>query len=832
MRSNRLLNYLLTVLWLTVSIATTKASSDDYYPSGTITGIVLDEATQQPLIGTNVIVRGIGLGDATDEEGRFEIEDIPVGTHHLTVSMIGYEKRIFLNLPITSARPLNLIIELKVSALKGEEVEVTGKAFTRSSTSVVSTMHVDNAEIRSDPGGAYDIQRVVQSLPSVTTATDQENEIITRGGMPGENLFLLDNIEIPNPNHFGFEGAGGGPINMINPLFVRDIEFTPGAFSARYGDKASSVMDIRLREGSRDRFESDFDLSMAGAGINAEGPIAGGRGSFLASTTWSYLDLIVKSFGMTAIPRYNNHQAKFVYDLSPSSRIIAIGLAGFDQINIKAENEVVSRGAESVDWDGETFVGGVSLQTLMGEHGYGLTTLSSVVKNSYTWVYGFGDKDNPWFTRDNSLSENTLKSDWLIKSPLGNFSAGVQVRNVDFLYDEWSGEDTLYLYDTTYWNGDEWSVDEPLVVDTLYAIPEFNFEEEGSIWKIGIYSQWQRKLGRRTQVTAGGRVDYFSVTEEMVISPRVNLEFILNDITNFHFGYGKHYQFPGYYLVFRDNNGLNYDLKAKYTHQIVAGMERFFDLDFRGSVEAFYKTYENLPTHYYWTNPKEEYPEPLQHSTHWLNEGKAKSYGIELFLQKKLTRNWHLLLSYAWSHSQAKDMRLLFTGSGSLNDKEQEGEWYDWDYDIRHQLTFIGGWKKKFHEEIWYQELKKKKWYRIASTVLGPLNPLADELELNVRFGYNSGRPYTERIYFPELREWVAIEDADWNSLRFPEYHRLDFMYLQRWMLPKVNIVAYVDIMNIYSRNNIWDYSYSEDGTKSEVWQFMTMPIGGIILEF
>jgi len=167
-----------------------------------------------------------------------------------------------------------------------------------------------------------------------------------------------------------------------------------------------------------------------------------------------------------------------------------------------------------------------------------------------------------------------------------------------------------------------------------------------------------------------------------------------------------------------------------------------------------------------------------------------------------------------------------------LNDKERGGEWYDWDYDIRHQLTFIGGWKKKFHTEEWYMELIKEKWYRITSTLLGPFNPIADEVELNIRFGYNSGRPYTERTYSPALRDWVALEDVHWNSQRFPEYHRLDFMFLKRWMRTKTNIVTYVNIMNVYDRKNIWDYAYSSDGTKEEVWQYKTMPVGGVMLEF
>ena len=217
-----------TLLFLTFSFLTAD--------TGTVLGMVRDANTLQPLVGANVMIIDTQLGDATDLEVKFEITGSGVGTRHLQVRMIGYETRVFLNLMVTTARPLDLVIEVKMVSLEGETVEGEGKPFTRSTASVLSTMHVDNFDIRSDPGGTFDIQRMVQSLPSVTSASDQENEIISRGGMPGENLFLLDNIEIPNPNHFGIEGAGGGPINMINPLFVREIEFTPGAFSARNGD--------------------------------------------------------------------------------------------------------------------------------------------------------------------------------------------------------------------------------------------------------------------------------------------------------------------------------------------------------------------------------------------------------------------------------------------------------------------------------------------------------------------------------------------------------------------------------------------------------------------
>ena len=125
--------------------------------TGTVLGIVRDANTQQPLVGANVMIVDTHLGDATDLEGRFEITGIGMGTRHLQVSMIGYETRVILNLMVTTVRPLDLVIEVKMVSLEGETVEVEGKTFTRSTAAVLSTMHVDNFEIRSDPGGAFDI---------------------------------------------------------------------------------------------------------------------------------------------------------------------------------------------------------------------------------------------------------------------------------------------------------------------------------------------------------------------------------------------------------------------------------------------------------------------------------------------------------------------------------------------------------------------------------------------------------------------------------------------------------------------------------------------------
>ncbi|MBU0529084.1 TonB-dependent receptor [bacterium] len=797
--------------------------------AGIITGEVIDGKTKQPLIGVNIQVIDTDFGAASDLNGYFYINNVPVGTQHISVTMIGYKERIFLNLPVTSARPINVVAELEIDPVQIEAVEVSGNVFSKSSNAIVSTMNVDQSEIRSDPGGAWDIQRVVQSLPSVTTTSDMENEIISRGGARGENLFFMDNIEIQNPNHFGFEGTGGGPINIVNPMFVREIEFTPGAFSARYGDKASSVMDVSLREGSRHHFEYDFDLSMAGAGLNAEGPIASGKGSFLLGTAWSYMDLVVKNIGMTAVPHYNHHQAKIVYDINPKFRLIANGLVAFDNINVKAENEVVSYGAESVDTEGESYVGGLSLRTLLGKIGYGISTIAFTKQRTYHWVYSMEQHDNPWFTRDNTITDLTYRDNWVIQTPAGEFISGLSLKQITYNYAEWAKPDTGYYYDTSLWDGSQWNfpedVDKPQVTNIKYYQPEWYNYEDGKYWKFAYHLQNKIKFGTKLQLTSGLRADYFSGTEDWVFSPRLNVQFNLNRITTAHIAYGRHYQFPEYYII--AHNDINQDLRAKYADQLVAGAEHFFSKDFRGSLEVYYKKYDDIYTHYYWTHPQEQYPDSLQHIDEYENKGAGKSYGVELFLQKKLTRNWHGILSYAWSRSQAKDVR-DFVGGPNPNTEEKAGEWYNWDYDYRHNLTFIGGWKKKFHEEDWYNNIKEKLWYKI----LGPLNPLADEVELSFRFAYNSGRPYTEKTYMPELFDWATLEDTEWNKMRYPEYQRLDIMYLQRYHFKKLNLVFYIDIMNIFNHKNIWDWAYNRDGSKEEVWQYTTFPVGGVTLEF
>ena len=170
--------------------------------TGYLNGLIRDASTHQPLVGVNVIISGTELGAATNVDGNFKIDDIPVGSYNVLVSMIGYKGISRANVHIVPQRTTTANFDLHPKVLESNEVNVTAKFFERAKDAVTSSRTVDIEEIRSDPIGAYDIMAMMQSLPSVVSGSDQYNEIIVRGGAPGENLFVMDHLEIPYPNHY------------------------------------------------------------------------------------------------------------------------------------------------------------------------------------------------------------------------------------------------------------------------------------------------------------------------------------------------------------------------------------------------------------------------------------------------------------------------------------------------------------------------------------------------------------------------------------------------------------------------------------------------------
>ncbi len=819
---------------------------------GRITGVVQDQATLQPLIGANVIIQDTQYGAATDGQGRFNIPNVPAGSYHLKTMMMGYEPEVKLNVHVIAGRQTILTFDLPIAVMELQSIEVTRSYFKKEPDVVSSSRTVDYEEIRTDPGGVYDIQRMMQTLPAVVSAADQDNEIIVRGGAPGENLFIMDHIEIPNPNHFGYQGAGGGPVNMINTEFVDQVDLIAGAFPAKYGGKASSVMDIRLREGSREEYNLDLDMNMSGIGFNTEGPIAKGRGSFLASYKLSYLDLVIKSFGMVAIPHYWSTQGKLVFDINQKQQLIVNAIYGSDEIAISGEPTPQSRGAENVDVKGYEYAGGISLKSLWNKNMYSRLTLyrTGAWWNYDVYRFDFDFNKDSYYYKDDYETGLALKGDLVLRlNPHLEIRTGFQIKRMQLEYIDRAEEGYRYAYayslptnpgypmDTTnadifydqifpiieqadstvmetetiwgYYKGqDTVRAFRVAAIDTFEAW-ELNLNNAFESYQLYTQLKWQPLL--RLTINAGLHYFRSEYNSDQALEPRLGLAYKLTEKTSLNAAYGRHYQMPSYLLLTLDESGKY--LKNKHTVQYVLGVEQLFANDIRGTLEIYRKEYSDVPIFVSDTTR-----DPLDYSRELISAGEGYSQGIEFLLQKKLAERFWGTFSYSNYVAKGRDPRY-----------PDQKKYYNWSYDFRNVLTLSGGYKIEFHKKTWFKELKNRKWWGFVAWI--PLAP-SDEWELGVRYRYVGGKPYTPNSYDFRIREWYPLPGQAYNTERLPSYNRFDIMIMQRHFLKKGSLTAFINIMNVFDVDNIWDIQYNPDGTTQDVLQFKTFPVGGFMLEF
>jgi hypothetical protein len=250
--------------------------------TGVARGSVKDKNTQEALIGVTIVVEGSQIGTTTDAEGNFKLDKIPVESYNFKASFVGYKPLTKFNINVTSgnAQILNFELEEEVNTLK--EVEITAKSGKSASSADIitplSTQSLTTEEIKSNPGGNFDISRVIQVLPGVGGTAGSvgnfRNDIIIRGGAPNENVYYLDGIEIPVINHFATQGSAGGPAGILNVTFIEDVKLSSSAFDARYDNALASTFQFKQRDGNPDRFSGNVRLSSTELATTFEGPLS------------------------------------------------------------------------------------------------------------------------------------------------------------------------------------------------------------------------------------------------------------------------------------------------------------------------------------------------------------------------------------------------------------------------------------------------------------------------------------------------------------------------------------------------------------------------------
>ncbi|MFO8175105.1 MAG: TonB-dependent receptor, partial [Longimicrobiales bacterium] len=360
--------------------------------TATLTGRVLDAETRAPLSGALIIIRPGGIQGISDDRGGFRVEGVPPGMVTLEASYLGYATAVETSVMARTSRPTFVSLELKPAAIEVEGITVEADVFRSRDDAPTSTQRLTEVEIRRNPGGIGDISRSLLSLPGVLSGVDNRNDLLVRGGGPGENAYYLDGIRIPQINHFATQGTAGGALALVNADFIQDVTFFTGGFPARYGDALSSVLLIENRPGTRDGVAGDVTLGASEAGLTLDGPL-GTEANWLLSLRRSYLQFLFEVLDLPIRPDYWDGQVSLNWEPSGRDRVTLTGIGAVDRFGIiQPEEDGDYRNREIfesvLDNDQKSYTLGGSYRRLLGDGGI----LRIRASHSFT-DYRFSDDD-------------------------------------------------------------------------------------------------------------------------------------------------------------------------------------------------------------------------------------------------------------------------------------------------------------------------------------------------------------------------------------------------------------------------------------------------------
>ena len=310
---------------------------------GSVNGYIYDSKSQLPLLGANVLIEGTEKGAISDENGFFQISEIKPQSYNLTVSYVGYQSKKIFNIIIKSKGNQTLEVYLLESAQELDEVVLFESPFKKSKETPLSINTFSRVEIESYPGADNDVAKVVQSMPGLSPSVGGfRNDIIIRGGAPNETVYYLDEIEIPNINHFSTQGSAGGPQGMINISFIDEVTLSTSAFGVEYDNPLSGVLQFNQKNGNPKEISGNFRFGASDSAITLEGPLRRNeenKTTFIFSARKSYLQFLFKLIGLPIRPDYWDFQGKINHKIDDYNSINIIGLGAIDDFSVEAPED-------------------------------------------------------------------------------------------------------------------------------------------------------------------------------------------------------------------------------------------------------------------------------------------------------------------------------------------------------------------------------------------------------------------------------------------------------------------------------------------------------------
>lgn len=730
-----------------------------------ISGIIRSRRDTGPIEGVHIRLLETDVGATSGSDGSFAIPDLAGGPVTLEIRRRGFVVETVEHF-LVAGRDTQLDILLDPAPVTEEELIVTPSRISLLRSEPVAPVALSRDAILALPHLGDDFFRALSLLPGIA-ANDASAQFNIRGGRRDETQIVLDGQELYETFHLKeFDDAQ----SIIAPTTLESVDLSTGSFSAEHGDRMGGVLDMKTRTPTG-ATKTRLGIGILGTEAGGSGPFKDRRGSWIAQGRRGSGDFAGKLIGPER-PLFWDAFAKLDYQLGPQHVLRANLLHSddrfdFTEITVDGEKRIATGYLSSYLW--------LTDQIVLGPRLFFETAISSSrIERDRNGLEL--DEDVQWTVADRrDLEVLALRQSWNFqRTPKNYLKWGFEVRKFDTLYD----------YASTF------DFEAPLAqIRTNEALDAITFEDRFEESHTSLYVTDRLQLGDATTLELGLRFDDHSQTDESRLTPRLNLARSFGDNTVFRAAWGQFNQSQRPYELAVEDADTAFRRVERSEHRLL-GFEHLFQsapaagLALR--VELYQREIYNPQPR--WENlyePLNEFQEVEPDRVRVVPD-RSSAEGIEFFLRGRAGANADWFVNYTLASSEdeidGRRQRRALDQTHSLN--------LDFDYRVTDSWTLNLAWRYHTGWPTTPLDLER---------VIRPPGPAeADEED------EEPGEPLEPHFVFvPVLGEPFGA--------RLANYHRLDLRASRRWHRGSGLLTFFVDIQNLYNRQNLAGFDYEID---------------------
>jgi hypothetical protein len=640
----------------------------------TIRGKVVDKESNLPLTGANIVLLNSSpiINSISDNQGNFRLNAVPIGRQTIQITFLGYKPSTVANLIVNSVKEVILDIALEENVIQANEVVI--KAYAKKEEALnkmaaVSARMFTVEETEKFAGSRGDVARMAMNYAGVATANDSRNDIVIRGNSPSGLLWKLEDVEIPNPNHFAENGTTGGPVGMLNNNLMQNSDFFTGAFPAEYSNALSGVFDLKMRSGNNEKHEYLFQCGFNGFEAGAEGPLSKKHNSsYLANFRYSTLELVDNfvNFGTSGVPKYKDFSFKLNFPFN-KGRLSIFGLAGISSIDMldskRKEKDMYTDDGMDLYNHSKMLTSGISITRFIGEKTYYKLTLSGNIAEGGSIIDTLDFNNQPHLNIDHQYTDFRVSLNGMIHTKYSSHFSTKAGFNIDRM-----GFD---LNTSVYKTEDQGM--RKILNDRR------NLYDGVTLYRT--YYEGTYKFNDQFSINPGLNFLYFNLNGVMNLEPRLGLVWQVAPKHKLSAGYGFHSRIQNlstYYLeTYLPDHTIaktNVDLGLTKSHQWVLGYECNLSANTHFKSEAYYQYLYKVPVEVNISSYS-----ILNSGAYWginandslINNGTGSNYGLEFTLERFFSKNIYYLTTLSLFNSK-------YTGSDGIERNTAFNSKYVW----------------------------------------------------------------------------------------------------------------------------------------------------------